>query len=291
MSRGLVALFFIAFSVSASVAGTAQTTPSAIHDCGAAWTCFEQSLEAGQPASINVAAGSEAPPLHMRIDEFDAADVTATFDSAGASGSCRVKRVALQGIVEDAMALGSLSPLAFAIADQCRGQMFTWWPPAHLVVASLAPAASIPGSTDCGWSTSCLIGHVRNKTPASARLLTTIPLFGVLITTVSTVKVDHFADVTALAYLRTDANTAVLLPETIASMKAQGKSDSDVRKAQADASTSAASVVGHDGSCRIKDAALTTLLTRWYGGSYSTEDWNAAESCTGTMFANWHKGT
>jgi hypothetical protein len=68
-------------------------------------------------------------------------------------------------------------------------------------------------------------------------------------------------------------------------------SAADIAKSQAAASSSAASVVGLNGSCRMKDAALIDLLRRWYAGSYSTDDWNGAETCTGKMFASWHKGT
>ena len=189
--------------------------------------------------------------------------------------------------------MGNLTPLGFGIADRCQGSMFdSWWPATHNVVASLPAVVSKPaGYADCGWSTACLVNHIRTKVPAAGRQLTVLPLFGLLTTTVSYVQVDGFIQGATAAYVRTDKNTAVFDAESIKAMKAKGTSDADIHKAQANASASAASVVGLQGTCRMKDAVLVALLRRWYAGSYSSNDWDHAEICSGKMFANWHKGT
>ena len=292
---------FICLFASAIV--NAQTSPPASgtknRECGMSWSCFEQSLDQNQPAIIRVSTGNsgggqEAPSqVLLRTAEFDKTGLTTHFDLGGVAASCRLSRAALRGIVEDAAAMGNLSPLGFGIADRCQGSMFdSWWPATHNVVASLPAVVSKPaGYADCGWSTACLVNHIRTKMPAAGRQLTVLPLFGLLTTTVSYVQVDEYNSGTTAAYLRTDKNTAVFDAELIQAMKAKGTSDADIHKAQAKASTSAASAVGLQGTCRMKDAVLVDLLHRWYAGSYSSNDWDHAETCTGKMFANWHKGT
>jgi len=279
----------------------AQSSPSppgtAKRDCEAAWACFEQSLDQGQAAIIHVStgdgAGGQAPSqLLLRTAEFGDTAVTVQFDLGGFVASCRLSRMALRGIVQDAAAMGTLSPLSFGIADQCQGQMLdSWWPAAHAVVVSVPSAISAPdGYADCDWSTACLINHIQAKVPAAGRQLTVLPIFGLLTTTVSYMQVGGFRDGATTAYMRTDKSAAIFTPEIVQAMKAKGMSAADIAKSQADASTHAASAVGLDGSCRMKDTAVVSLLRRWYAGSYSTDDWNGAETCTGKMFANWHKG-
>jgi hypothetical protein len=276
----------------------ANVTISA-RDCGVAWSCFEQSLDQGQPATIHIntgnsGGGKQAPSqLLLRTAEFENTGVTAHFDLGGVAASCRLSRPALLGIVQDAAAMGNLSPLGFGIADQCQGKMFdSWWPAAHNVVASLPSAVSAPkGYADCGWSTACLVNHIQAKAPAAGRQLTVLPIFGLVTTTVSYVQVGGFGSGATTVYLRTDRNAATLAPEAVQAMKAKGMSDADILKSQAKTSASAASAVGLDGTCRMKDAALVDMLRRWYAGSYSSDDWNSAEICTGRMFVNWRKGT
>jgi hypothetical protein len=266
-------------------------------DCGVAFACFEQSLDQGVPANIRIStgdsgAGQTAPPLIVvRSGEFDDTRVTAHFELEGAAASCRLPRAALRGIVQDAAVMGSISPLSFGIADQCQGTLFdSWWAAAHNIVLSLPPAVSAPaGYADCGWSTACLVGHTQTKAPAAGRQLTLLPLFGLLLTSVSYVQIGDFDKDLATVYLRTDRNTAAFAPESIQAMKAKGATDADIGAAQAKASASAASAVGLDGTCRTGDAMLVGLLRRWYAGSYSSDDWNGAETCSGKMFASWHK--
>jgi hypothetical protein len=256
-------------------------------------------LDKSQPATIRISTGNsgggqEAPPqIVLRTAEFGDTAVTVLFDLGGVASSCRLSRAALRGIVQDAAAMGNLSPLSFGIADQCQGVMFdSWWPAAHGAVASLPLGVSGPnGYADCGWSTACLVSHVQTKAPAAGRQLTVLPIFGLITTTVSYLQVGGFNEGSTTSYLRTDKSTAVFDAATIQAMKAKGMSAADIAKSQAAASSSAASVVGLNGSCRMKDAALIDLLRRWYAGSYSTDDWNGAETCTGKMFASWHKGT
>jgi hypothetical protein len=279
----------------------AQSSPSPpgteSRDCGVAWSCFEQALDQGRAATIHVntgnSGGAQAPSqLLLRTAEFQGSSVTAHFDLGGVTATCNLSRVALRGIAQDAATMGNLSPLSFGIADQCQGKMFdSWWPAAHSVVASVPAAISAPnGYADCGWSTACLIGHIEGKAPAAGRQLTVLPIFGLLTTTVSYMQVSGFRDGATTAYMRTDKSAAILTPEMIQAMKTKGMSDADIAKSQADAGASAASASGLDGTCRMKDAALADLLRRWYAGSYSTDDWNSAETCTGKMFTNWHKG-
>jgi hypothetical protein len=275
------------------------TSGAKYRDCGVAWSCFEQSLDQGQPAIIRVSTGNngggqEAPPqILLRTNQFDGTSVTTNFDLGGVAASCRLSRAALRGIVEDAAAMGNLSPLDFGIANRCQGPMFgSWWPATHNVVASLPAVIAKPvGYADCGWSTTCLVNHIRTKMPAAGRQLTVLPLFGLTTTTVSYVQVDGFNHGMTAAFIRTDQNTAVFDADSIQAMKAKGTSYAEIRKVQAKASASAASAVGLQGTCRMKDTTLVDLLHRWYDGSYSSNDWDHAETCTGKMFANWHKGT
>jgi hypothetical protein len=300
MLRTVFAAIVTAVCVLANAIVWAQSPPPAgeNRDCGVALRCFEQSLDRGQPATIRIntgnSGGGQAAPsqILLRTAEFKDTGVTAHFDVGGIAASCRLSRLALRGIVRDAAAMGSLSPLSFGIADRCQGKTFdSWWPVAHNAVASLPSAVSVPnGYADCGWSTACLFSHIQGKELAAGRQLTVLPIFGLVTTTVSYVQVGGFTQGLTTVHLRTDKSAAVFDPVTIQVMKAKGMSAADIAKAQADASASAASAVGLDGSCRMKDAALVSLLRRWYAGSYSTDDWNSAETCTGKMFTNWHKG-
>jgi hypothetical protein len=300
MLRTLIAAIVTVMCVPASAIVWAQSSPPAREnrDCGVALRCFEQSLDRGQPATIRIntgnSGGGQAAPsqVRLRTAEFAGTGVTAHFDLGGIAASCRLSRPALGGILQDAAAMGNLSPLSFGIADQCQGKLFdSWWPAAHNVVASLASAVSAPnGYADCGWSTACLISHIQAKESAAGRQLTVLPIFGLLTTTVSYVQVGGFNQGLTTVYLRTDKSAAVFDPESIQAMKAKGMSAAEIAKSQADAGAKAASAAGLDGSCRMKAAAVVSLLRRWYSGSYSTDDWNGAETCTGKMFANWHKG-
>jgi hypothetical protein len=300
MQRTFYAATGVVMSFFATAIVWAQSSPSPPgtenRDCGVAWSCFEQTLDQGQPATIHINTGNsgsgQAPSqLLLRSAEFKDTSVTALFDLGGVTASCDLSRLALRGIVQDAATMGNLSPLSFGIADQCQGKMFdSWWPAAHKVVVSVPSAISAPtGYTDCGWSTACLISHIQANAPAAGRQLTVLPIFGLITATVSYMQVGGFRAGVTTTYMRTDGNAATITPEMVQAMKAKGMTDADVRKSQADASASAASAVGLDGTCQMKDAAIADMLRRWYAGSYSTDDWNSAETCAGKMFTNWHK--
>jgi hypothetical protein len=137
---------------------------------------------------------------------------------------------------------------------------------------------------DCKSDYGCFEQALSRQQSATMEVTETVPIFGLQVTQLSLMRIDEFQDGGVRFYEKVLKSKVVLTPQARAQMRKQGISDSDIRSMEQQATASAATTIGTDGTCTFKVAALDTLLREWQGGSFSSDDWKHAEHCSGKLF-------
>jgi hypothetical protein len=83
--------------------------------------------------------------------------------------------------------------------------------------------------------------------------------------------------------MRTDNSSVKISEEIIQQALAKGVTQEQIQQQENQSNSAAAATIGKYETCKFNASDLTVKLNQWKNGSFSTEDYNAAE-CWGTMF-------
>lgn len=268
----------------------AAATAAAI-DCGSSVSCFSSALARGETAraklgDVTVVLTAATPPTATVTFEPSAKASPGPSAAESLLTTCVFQSGALGNVLRDVETMGGeLSPESLIAADSCTGPFAALVAPMRALYVSAKSTVPVPaGSRDCGPSLGCVVRALDARAPADGFEVAMLPLFGLDVTAISLVRTSDVtaADVTLyVKNLRTDVDFD---PKIVAQMKSKGMSDAQIAASRAEAQASARKTDGLDGTCHFKIAVLQDVLRRWYNGSYSTEDYAKAESCSGPMF-------
>lgn len=212
--------------------------------------------------------------------------MTVDVRQGGSLGStCTFRPSALDALALDVDVMGSLAFQDFLAADSCRGPLSAATQERTAIMPLPVQPATADGALDCEFSYGCLVDALHDRRSATLWVAENLPLFGLYITAVALIKVSNFSEGEVRFYQKDVKSAVTLTPHIRAQMRARGMSEADIAKAQQQASASAARTVGNDGTCTFKEAALEQMLRRWHDGSYSSDDWKAAQHCEGRLFS------
>ena len=123
----------------------------------------------------------------------------------------------------------------------------------------------------------CFIDASENCEPAKLLDISTIKLFGMLITTSINMELKGMENNKCIYYQKTINQTIAFTDEMIQQMLDGGATQEEIDQQEQTANENAKLVWGLEKTCKFNQEDLTILLNNWKEGSSSTEDFDVAE--------------
>ncbi len=147
-----------------------------------------------------------------------------------------------------------------------------------------APPATEPTNEGCGSTTTtnksnydCLIMAAETCTPAKLTDLTTINMFGLLVSTSTQFEIKGLEAGKCVFYQKTLDQSIVLSDEIKQQLVDSGKTAAEIQTAETEANANAKQNAGLELTCKFNISDLTTTLTNWKNGEASSHDYDVAE--------------
>ena len=150
-----------------------------------------------------------------------------------------------------------------------------------LVLFGCITQETVEGPKDCGNDMDCFIAEAENCSNASMEYSQMLPIFGVEITSVTMLSLEAQED-KCILHLKTKDIQVRYSNELKQQMKSMNMTDEQIAEAEVNASKNAQGTK-YDDKCIFEKEDLTSMLTRWNEGSFSTSDFSNAE-CSGEVF-------
>jgi len=144
--------------------------------------------------------------------------------------------------------------------------------------------AGQPTITDCSSDLNCFIEQSRLCNVSKINYTQTIDFFGLVGTAESLMELNKTGDEkTCELHIKNIKNIAYFSEAAKQKMRDNNISDEQIAAQERTVNESAAKNQGQEGRCIYLRENLTTVLTNWKNGHFSTSDYRVA-NCTGSMF-------
>ncbi len=131
----------------------------------------------------------------------------------------------------------------------------------------------------------CFIEESRDCSPANFTHRPSVGIFGINQTTTSYLEIRGEEEGRCVLYIRTEEVELEFTEPLVEQMLNSGLTEEQVEQQEQESREQAKMSEGREGLCRFETEDITSMLTRWKDGNFSTEDYEVAE-CEGSMFEN-----
>jgi hypothetical protein len=136
---------------------------------------------------------------------------------------------------------------------------------------------------DCKSNLSCFVEKSINCTPSTVQYTATINLFGMNTTGTSLMKIRGLEEGKCEFYIKNKNIKIKFTDELVQALMKENLTEKEVKKLEIKANNNARREKGKEGVCKFDTPDLTTMLTKWNNGQFSSTDFYLAE-CRGSYF-------